>query len=305
MRNTTRGRRQLAPSGPALEPIYPDFWEHAKQKRQVRDQATNFTKDFLFTNPKLPQIMHAITPEIKQKILHAKIYYITFAQDCCQKAAARGCSTALELGVDECYIFDYSNLDDTFRRKNEHILKLGRGAGYWIWKPYIIYQTLAAVAEGDYVIFQDADAYLVKPVHLIIAFMEEHEVRHHGVLAFNMIHIQRDWCKRDAFKGQNCDTPRCHNARQIDGSFHIWRKGPHSLNVSSAWLREIQNIYHVSDVPNIYGLPNLPSFREHRHDQAILTNIFSRENWETEIDVHNIMYSSNGPVFRSHDWFKD
>lgn len=46
-------------------------------------------------------------------------------------------------------------------------------------------------------------------------------------------------------------------------------------------LHECQDHQILSDLPNTNaaGLQNLPNFRAHRHDQALLTNIFTREGW--------------------------
>jgi hypothetical protein len=32
-----------------------------------------------------------------------------------------------------------------------------------------------------------------------------------------------------------------------------------------------EDVRMVSDLPNTQGLPNLPSFSDHRHDQSLLT----------------------------------
>ena len=45
------------------------------------------------------------------------------------------------------------------------------------------------------------------------------------------------------------------------------------------WLRECQDAATLTDDKNVEGQPNLHGFVDYRHDQAVLTNIFSREKW--------------------------
>ena len=40
-------------------------------------------------------------------------------------------------GFDEVFSYNYSDIDDEFKEKNKHILEQPRGAGFWLWKPYI------------------------------------------------------------------------------------------------------------------------------------------------------------------------
>ena len=64
---------------------------------------------------------------------------------------------------DECHAYDATVMDEQFRQKNQHILSQGRGAGYWLWKPYIIYKWLTDPSMEDdnsYVIYSDAGMYI-------------------------------------------------------------------------------------------------------------------------------------------------
>ena len=42
-----------------------------------------------------------------------------------------------------------------FYKDNQKILDQSTGAGWWIWKPYYILETLKSIDEGDYVIYSD------------------------------------------------------------------------------------------------------------------------------------------------------
>ena len=74
----------------------------------------------------------------------------------CESAFKKG---KMEAPRDECHAYDANVMDDTFKQKNAHILNQGRGAGYWLWKPYIIYKWLTDDSMEDdnsYLIYSDA-----------------------------------------------------------------------------------------------------------------------------------------------------
>ena len=42
---------------------------------------------------------------------------------------------------DNHHIFGPSDISEDFYKKNQNILDLKKGAGYFLWKPYIIHET--------------------------------------------------------------------------------------------------------------------------------------------------------------------
>ncbi len=57
---------------------------------------------------------------------------------------------------------------------------------------------------------------------------------------------------------------------QIAGGIQVLRKCQHSLDVTREWLNLATENYHwIDDSPS--HLPNHPDFREHRHDQSIIS----------------------------------
>ncbi|MBK8082908.1 MAG: hypothetical protein IPK28_03210 [Devosia sp.] len=54
------------------------------------------------------------------------------------------------------------------RRQYPEIMRVKRGAGYWLWKPFLIDRTLAALPEGAILLYTDAALTAVsKPASLI------------------------------------------------------------------------------------------------------------------------------------------
>jgi hypothetical protein len=53
-------------------------------------------------------------------------------------------------------VFGPENITPCFRRSFHDVLKLKRGAGYWIWKFDIITKKLSEIAYNDILVYADA-----------------------------------------------------------------------------------------------------------------------------------------------------
>ena len=176
------------------------------------------------------------------KILHARKIYLTYGENCCSLALTRACDAALSVGkMDECRAHNSSVIDNQFKLHQKQTLASYRGAGLWLWKPYIINRTLHEMADGEYLVYADAGAFMKSPIHPVLLLLEKLDVKYSGVLVFGVGLPQRSFCKRDSFIRQHCDTPACHDAGQINGAFSIWRRGPHALRVVQAWLQDCED----------------------------------------------------------------
>jgi len=163
-------------------------------------------------------------------------------------------------------------------------------------------EKLKKMEEGEYLVYADAGSHLESPIHPLLMLMEAQDEKLQGFLALAVGFLQRRFCKRHAFIRSKCDTNQCHDAMQVDGFLIALRKGPHAMRVVEAWLELCQDYEALNDDKKIGdpdNFPNLKEFREHRHDQALLTNLMTRENWGRD--------TTNGPgnyMFK-HDRRKD
>jgi hypothetical protein len=149
-----------------------------------------------------------------------------------------------------------------------------RGAGYWRWKPWIILDTFRHAKEGDLVLYSDAAVELIADPAPLFAMaagrsivLFEHGRRHDGTPSLPM----SVWTKRDCFVMMDADEPRFHDAQQFQAAFQIYRVGDESREFLRRLAEETMDDRKVSDLPNVSGLPNLPGFKDHRHDQSILS----------------------------------
>jgi len=151
-----------------------------------------------------------------------------------------------------------------------------RGSGFWAWKPFIISKVLAEVPDGDVVFYCDVGRsfplkQLTRPVHAFLDWMDacQQEVMP-GVLIPASGPMSM-WTKRDAFVFTGMDRPEVHAAAPVQASFSLWKAGPQARALAEEWLSMAARRELVSDDPGSCGINELPDFRDHRHDQSLLT----------------------------------
>lgn len=151
-----------------------------------------------------------------------------------------------------------------------------RGSGFWAWKPYLIKRALEAAKPGEVVLYCDVGRYF--PYVLLeqpfTPFSDWMESRGQDILPGVKIPWSgpmSDWTKRDAFVGTGMDRPEIHGASPIQAAFSFWRATPECKDFVGEWLSWCVRRDLVSDDASTCGLPDLPGFRGHRHDQSLLT----------------------------------
>jgi hypothetical protein len=156
-------------------------------------------------------------------------------------------------------------------------LKLSeRGSGFWAWKPFIIAAKLREVPDGDLVFYCDVGRLypfklLDQPVRPYLQWMSQQ-----GQDIIPGVEIPWDgpnsaWIKREALLAMDMDRPEVHSAAPIQASFSLWRASARSRDFAARWLDACSQRPLVSDDPSRGDLSELPDFRGHRHDQALLT----------------------------------
>lgn len=180
-----------------------------------------------------------------------------------------------------------------------------RGIGYWLWKPYIIDQVMSKVPDGDFLVYADAGVEFINNIRYIIDRMDQ------DVWLFGNNWEHAHWCKRDVIESVWPNRLETQGG-EAGGHFNLWRHFGKQAQASvivtrvSEWSRNFVRVWGtycgmklidtnhpdlavcdcdacveahahalIDDSPS--RRPNHPEFREHRHDQAILTTLAYRE----------------------------
>jgi hypothetical protein len=172
-------------------------------------------------------------------------------------------------GIDVVVACRVEHLSEEFRARHRHILEHPRGAGYWLWKPYIIQDCLYRAEEGDIIVYLDAGVLVRRHLQPLLEQADRHEL----ILVKNY-HSNRPYVKRDCFVLTGTDTPECHEAPQLDAFCLLIKNTRANRELIATWLDHCTDARILTDAPNGCGQPNLPGFLGHRHDQAVLSLLY-------------------------------
>jgi hypothetical protein len=193
--------------------------------------------------------------------------------------------SASAYGIDEVRTWNPEKVRATpFYHAHRALLDRSRGAGYWLWKPYIIERALDEARDGDIVVYADAGVSVVRSLRPLFDLCHAHD----GILLFAGHYeglaaepnICRISTKRDCFVLMDCDEHRYHEAPMLDASFLVLEKNSQSIDFVRRWREFCSRPEILSDAENVCGKENLPGFIEHRHDQSVLSLLAARDQLE-------------------------
>jgi hypothetical protein len=174
-------------------------------------------------------------------------------------------------GFDKVIKYTRDSLDKAFVDENKDILNRARGAGYWLWKPYIILKTLREANKDDIVFYCDSGSHFISSISPLIELCKEESI----VLFGQSHHLNKAWTKRDAFFYMKSDA---YDKPQITASFMLFRHSKKAFDLIEEYLAYCSDVSIITDDPNTCGLDNFPEFKDHRHDQSIMSLLASKYN---------------------------
>lgn len=216
------------------------------------------------------------------------IQLITFASKEYTISAKKLVESAWKFGCD-CTgaIHDPQYLKDSgFYDLNKEIFDQPRGAGYWLWKPYIIYRRLLEMQLGEILFYSDAGVELSADIHHVTDCMGDNDI-----FLFSNGWNHADWCKADIMARINNTISNVQHTmsgsyfslsenmlekKQVQASNMFFRVSEKSRRFVKEWLCYAQLPGLIDDSPSI--IPNAPTFQENRHDQAIIGSLAIRDN---------------------------
>jgi len=175
-------------------------------------------------------------------------------------------------------MFGYTEMvlknDFTFWGKHgDFIQSNARGYGYWLWKPYLIYERLRRINEGDFLVYCDAGC-TINPRGLK-RFQEYKEILDAsplGIIAFQLTHLEKTYTKRKVYSHFG-SKPEDDTQYQCSANVIMIKKTARSIDTIRQWYE----IASHHDLINDTREDEHPEFKDHRHDQSIWSMLV-REN---------------------------
>ena len=185
------------------------------------------------------------------------IHHVTYTDGRMTRSAQRCEQSALRHGCDTTITYTLALIDNAFYAMNKGILDSERGAGYWLWKPYIILSEMLTHPDGEIIMYTDAGVEIIEDVNIICDRMQD-------AWLFGNSYPHRHWCKAAVTRDISGYVP----GNQVQASAMFFRVNDRTKAFVKSWLLYCQmpGFIDDSEAPN-----NDAEFVEHRHDQAILT----------------------------------
>ena len=97
-----------------------------------------------------------------------------------------------------------------------------RGYGFWLWKPFIIFETLKKLNDGDICLYCDAGNSIVSDPSPLFTSCKENG----GILLFEnrdgnpagTVWRNAEWTKYDCYTLMDCAKNKYVNGSQVDGA---------------------------------------------------------------------------------------
>lgn len=187
--------------------------------------------------------------------------------------------TALHIGkVDKVRSFTQADIDKDFYDEHKDTFSYQRGAGYWIWKPYIIMKGLEDIDFGEYLLYTDSGVgYLRKVEELIKKLSQSGQ----DMMLFELPLIEMQWTKKAVFDFFNLHENDILYSNQIVSGFLLLKKTPETISFIEEWLDLCKNRNLLYPEPSSY---EYDAFIAHREDQSLLSVLTKSKGIKTFSD---------------------
>jgi hypothetical protein len=213
----------------------------------------------------------------------SKLKLVTYATDAFRATAQGFVASAKRSGCDDAVAFGPQDIETTpFYAAHSKILKQPRGAGYWLWKPYFIQKALQQAAPDEVILYCDAGRspyyWMTRRPRRLEALTRAND--HGFLLGPSTPHLGdlRRWTKRDCLILMGADCKEMLDRPIGVATWSLWRPTPRAFAFLDRWLGFCCDPRCLTDMPNVLGAPDHAGFRDHRHDQSILTILAHLEN---------------------------
>lgn len=186
--------------------------------------------------------------------------------------------SGLNRGIDFIYLYRKDHIDPQYVADHP-ILNEKFGAGYWLWKPYLILKTLEKMTEGDVLLYGDSGMLIRQPINNLI----ESALKDKDIVLFDYFESEYGTASRsatgDVFAAADCQTEECYKSPHVWAGMVLLRNSPKSRAFIKSWLSLCENPTLLM-AGGTGKVPNQNNFSHHQHDEGILCAVAAKHKDE-------------------------
>lgn len=182
--------------------------------------------------------------------------------------------SAIHRGVDFIYNYRRNHIDSAFIHANP-IMSNPTGAGYWLWKSYLILETLKKIPEGDILIYADTGLLIRQDIRdYFTKGLGDKDVL---LFAYNPqeYKLAATIASGDVFDALHCRNDHCRYGHHVWAGILVLRNSKQSRSFIEQWLRLGKNTDLLTGRKQ-HSLP-FPEFEFHQHDEGLLSVLAAKQ----------------------------
>ena len=124
------------------------------------------------------------------------LYVVNYADGSLYEKYQKYCSlSARILGkADKIVELKRNDIDADYIKEHNNIFSYNRGAGLWLWKPYLIDKTLNKIKDNDWLFYTDSGSFFIRDIHKLIKCAEKNNT---DIMLFEQPMLNRQFCKKE------------------------------------------------------------------------------------------------------------
>lgn len=169
-------------------------------------------------------------------------------------------------------VIEYSSKDvpQSYKDAHKEIFAYKRGAGLWLWKPYIIHKALSSINEGDWLFYSDAGVTFINDLKHLTKCAESNNL---DIFTVEQPLLCRQFTKRECYVKLGVQD---HGDNQALGLL-LLRKSASSMRFIEEWLHLCEDEELLSPKRFYPEIEEWQDFYSHREDQSLLSLL--RDKW--------------------------
>lgn len=171
--------------------------------------------------------------------------------------------SAINKGIDVVINYRQEYVDPAFIHKHADVFQHKIGAGYWLWKPWMILHTMQQMQDNEILIYSDVNYVFVRPITDLLTVMQNHDI----LIVEHPSRTREQESLQAALDGMGCSSDSCRKGLNTLSGFMLLKNNATTRAFIQEWLLACEVREYL--IPGPGKDPN-SALLDHKPDQSTL-----------------------------------